>query len=344
MAAEGGGNIVWFTYTGQEEIPDEATHIFIDVRVVPRRAFYEHPNIIEVICHESVEKIEEEAFRLCPSLRRVIMPGVKILEERAFNECTALEDILECGKLKIIKEYAFHSCESLRSINLPSVRIVQRSAFICCKALMEVKFGSKLERIVGSAFLLCTSLERITIPLKDGIFSSSDIFQFCQNLNHVDLVEGEVHKTIASLQLVFWRNDVNTEIDSINQILPNARAGGWVYGERDYVEPGEKALVIRRWIKSVLHCIIYYQAKHQRILDGVASAIELALPRDTVMNNILPFLELPSYTFDLEYEVIHEEDYDDGDEDEDEDEDDDDDESVERRHRCCCLRKLWPSR
>ena len=70
MAAEGdnnNNNIVRFTYTGRGEIPDEATHIFVDATVIDYAAFEDHPNIIEVICHERVEKIEGRAFWECPS-------------------------------------------------------------------------------------------------------------------------------------------------------------------------------------------------------------------------------------------------------------------------------------
>ena len=87
MAAVG-NNIVRFTYTGAEGgvIPRDATHVFVDVRVVRRYAFFRHPNIvIEVICHEDVETIEADAFCNCPSLKRVIMPGVKLVLRRAHS-------------------------------------------------------------------------------------------------------------------------------------------------------------------------------------------------------------------------------------------------------------------
>jgi len=87
---------------------------------------------------------------------------------------------------------------------------------------------------------------------------------------------------------------MNEEIDSINQILPTVDAGRWVY------DVGDKARAVRTWIRSVLGKIIHYQAEHQRLLDEeVATSLQLALPRDIVMNNVLPFLELPSYTFEV---------------------------------------------
>jgi uncharacterized membrane protein YgcG len=290
-----------YTYRGEEDeiIPDEATHITMgeDVTFVRAQAFARHPNIIEVIC-KRVVKIEEEAFRDCPNLRRVIMPGVKIVEEKAFNSAVIiiissapLTDV-ECGKLETIGQAAFGCCGSLRSISLPSARIVGEYAFNTCRALVDAKFGSNLERFEEGAFAGCTSLERIIIPLKDGLFTTDDTFQACENLNQVHLLEGEVHETIAALQLEEWRNDMNRVIDSINRILPNALAGRWG-------DDGENAQAIRRWIRAVLRKIIHYQAEHQHVLDMAATTLKLALPHDIVNRSVIPFLELPSHTFEL---------------------------------------------
>ena len=203
MAAEG-GNIVRFTYTGAdgEVIDAEATHIIVDkdCTVVRARAFVNHRKIVEVICHDHVERIEADAFCGCRSLRRIIMPGVKVVELFSFLSCKALEYV-ECDKLEIIKEAAFNGCRSLRSINLPSARIVRKGAFFSCCDLTDVKFGNKLERIGERAFCDCRSVEEIAIPLKDGLITSDDVFMECNNLRQVGLIEGELHETIASLQL-----------------------------------------------------------------------------------------------------------------------------------------------
>ena len=293
-----------FNYTVEdEEVPDDVTHVTVDASVrVIGAAFSDNDNIVEVICDENVKKVERLAFFMCPSLRRVIMPGVEFVERCAFIECRALTDV-ECGKLEIIERGAFKYCKSLRSIDLPSAKIVEGNAFANCPALTDVKFGSKLDTIEVGAFVNCTSLERITIPLKDGLITHDSIFALCENLKHVDLVEGELHETVAALQLEEWRNDMYEEIDSINQILPTVDAGGFgrdagVFDEGVFDEGG-KAQAIRTWIRSVIGKIIHYQAEHQRLLDEeVATTLQLALPRDIVMNNVLPFLELPSYTFE----------------------------------------------
>ena len=237
------------------------------------------------------------------------MPGVKEVESYVFNSCKAL-DAVECDKLEIIRDRAFCQCRTLRSINLPSARIVDAASFFNCNALTDVKFSNKLESLGAlgeeGAFGNCFSLERITLPLKDGIITTDNTFKTCHNLRYVDLVEGEVlRESVASLLLDDWRNDMNEEIDSINRILPNANAGH--YGDDDegrfVSEGGEKAQVIRAWIRSVLHKIIYYKAEHRRLLREAASILQFALPRDILMNNVLSFLELPSYSFEGEDET-----------------------------------------
>ena len=103
-------NFIRYIYRGEEGeiIPLGATHITVheDCTFVRARAFREHPNIVEVICHNGVEKIEEYAFFGSPNLRRVVMPGVKIVERKAFYWCDALTDI-ECNELEIIGRGAF---------------------------------------------------------------------------------------------------------------------------------------------------------------------------------------------------------------------------------------------
>ena len=106
--------------------------------------------------------------------------------------------------------------------NQPIVRV---QAFDEC-GLTDVIFGNKLERIEGNVFVFCDCLERITIPLKDGMTINDNVFRGCEKLQYVDLVEGSLHETMTALHFEEWRNDMYGEIDSINQILPNAPAGG----------------------------------------------------------------------------------------------------------------------
>jgi len=207
---------------------------------------------------------------------------------------------VEFGKLEIIGEGAFYKCTSLRIINLPSAWIVKESAFESCGALVDVKFGRKLKRIVERAFINCESLEGITIPLKRGLIIDDGAFQGCGCLEHIHLIEGDLHETIAALHMEEWRNGMDDEIDSINETLPDTDAG---WGDDYGGNLGQKALMIRGWIRSLIVEINYYITEHRRLLDeDVATTLELILPAEIVMNNVLPFLELPSHTFEVEEE------------------------------------------
>ena len=96
------------------------------------------------------------------------------------------------------------------------------------------------------------------------------------------------------------------EIDSINQILPSTPARGLNYDNEG------KAWAIQTWIRSVLRKIVHYKAEHQRLLnEGVETTLQLVLPKDIVMNNVIPFLELPSFTFEVGDNEEEEEDSDD---------------------------------
>ena len=215
------------------------------------------------------------------------MPGVEEVEQYAFCGCDALADV-ECDKLEIIGWNTFRCCKSLTCINLPSAKIVVGSAFWNCTALTSVKFGKELESIGNGAFCRCKSLERITIPLKDNMITANGIFQGCKKLERVDLVEEAVlRRTIDALLLEDWRNDMDREMLSINQILSYTPAGN----RRDV---GGKAQAVRIWIRSVLRKIIHYKAQHQSLLNEAATALQHAFPQDIVIKSVLPFLELPN--------------------------------------------------
>ena len=175
---------------------------------------------------------------------------------------------------------------------MPSAKTVEGGAFDDCKALKNVEFGDKLESIGGWAFLKCTSLERITIPLKDGMITYDGIFgifQRCEKLIHVDLVEEAVlRRTIDALLLEDWKNDMNREMLSIHQIL------SYTYAGNDFDDAGGKARAVRMWIRSVLRKIIHYKAQHQSLLNEAATTLQHAFPQDIVIKSVLPFLELPN--------------------------------------------------
>ena len=310
------GDIIRGIFTGDEQPEDEVedhlgrvwpiilphvTHLSVhdSISVIQRHALRCHPNLVELICHDGVIKIESCAFYNCPRLKRLIIPGVEEIELCAFRGCEAVEHV-EFKKLEIIRGYAFLFCKSLASIDLSSAKFAKRGAFTGCEALRDVKFGEHLDSLGRLAFEDCPSLERITIPLKNGLIHHDNVFTGCTLLNRVDLVEAAILKeTMAAMLMEEWRLDMRNVINSINHILPNTPAGMTIDGN-----VGGKTRAVREWVELVLRSIHRYKAQHRSLLNEAAAILQLDLPSDIVHNNVLAFFELPLYTFDGEDAIV----------------------------------------
>ncbi len=255
-----------FVYTGGRA-PQHVVNAIIDESVdkIENHAFRDNRNLKSVVCHDRLLKVGVWSFADCRSLQRVKMPGVKIIEVRAFYDCRSLTHV-ELEKLETVGDDAFYFCSSLKWIKLPKVKIIGQGAF-ANSGVEELEFGEDLETIGSSAFWN-SSLRRIAIPLKNDMFQLNDVlgtytqFHGC-NLTTVDLVGG-IHKTVASLHLESWRNEMNEEIQRINQIIPST-------------DPDDKADEISQWIQSVIDKIEHYKTEHRAILKDATTRLELAL-------------------------------------------------------------------
>ena len=260
MMDDGGGNDVFVYMGGDHRVPRDVTHAIVDrsVDTIRQRAFYNRRNLVSVEMHDGVKLIEEYAFALCTSLKRIKLLGVRVIEDRAFFYCEALEEVEFGDKLETIGERAFYRT-SLRTIKVPKVRVIVLCAFGNCGQLTDVELSEDLEGIGNGAFRECP-LRRIAIPLKDNLIARF-AFRECDNLSTVDLV-GEIHKTISSLPLDRWRNEMNNEINLINRDLPNTH---------------RKTRTIRRWMGRVLKRMEHYTSEHYALLKDNMVLLELAL-------------------------------------------------------------------
>jgi hypothetical protein len=135
----------------------------------------------------------------------------------------------------------------------------------------DAEFGEDLEAI-GSGAFRDSKLRRIAIPLKDGLFKENGVdgnytqFHDCPNLRTVELVGG-IHKTVASLPLESWRNEMNEEIQRINQII---------FPFNDHPDH-EKASKVVEWVQSINMNIDSFKAEHRALLKEATTLLELAL-------------------------------------------------------------------
>lgn len=204
--------------------------------------------------------------------------SVKVIPDYAFNDCIYMLEVETHDGINKVKTGAFNRCRSLRGVHLPGVRVIEAYAFGHCYNLTFAEFGDKLERIDSHAFYCCQSLRRIAMPLKYIVFPmvrAYDLFldafsnrqlQFegCNNLETVNLVGSGIHKTIASLYMDRWRDELKEEVNRFNRVLCNTAHS-------------EKTATIHQWIESVLQRIEHYKTQHIMLLKEATTLLELAL-------------------------------------------------------------------
>jgi hypothetical protein len=93
MADHAAGDDI-FVYTGGIA-PLHVVNVIIDesVEEIDDEAFRNNRNLRSVVCHAGLLKVGKFAFHNCSSLQRVKMPGVKNIEVRAFSCCNSLVDV-----------------------------------------------------------------------------------------------------------------------------------------------------------------------------------------------------------------------------------------------------------
>ncbi len=256
-------NDVFVYMGGNQRVPRDVRYVRVhkSVKIITRRAFYYCYNLVSIEMHDGVEIIEDYAFCRCKSLRGIKLPGVRVIGAEAFFECTALADVEFGGKLETIGRSSFNGCTALRNIKIPKVRTIGNNAFTACWQLTDVELSKDLETIGHEAFINCHRLRRITLPLKANLLGSY-VFIGCHILSQVDLVGG-IYKTVSSLLLDSWRNEMNEEIDSIDRILPDA--------------PADKTATVQQWMETVIERFEHYKSEHYALLKEFTTLLELAL-------------------------------------------------------------------
>ena len=307
-----------FIYRGGRAPRHVVTHVRIDRSQdkIEDNAFYGCPLLEQVDTHDGLRKIGKWTFCGCISLRKINLKSAVEIDERAFFMCDNLADAEFGDRLETIGIGTFSQCTSLKHLKLPSIITIGPIAFNDCKLLADVEFSERLVTIGRGAFSNCKRLRRIAMPLKRDLFEFSDMWQRwtqfdnCEQLKRVDIVGG-VHETVASLHMESWKTEMISEINRINQVLPDTPAD-------------DKAGEIREWMDSVIDEFEHYKSEHCRYVKEGITLLELALWKaklcekederktkkakidaeiarkerrvtcgaDMVIKNVLPFLQL----------------------------------------------------
>jgi hypothetical protein len=143
-------------------------------------------SLVSITIPDSVNTIEDFAFRSCQVLISISIPGsVSYIGDSAFFECSSLPSIDIPNSVTSISDSIFILCISLISINLPnSIKSIGSYAFGSCSALRSINFPNSLQSIGMYAFNNCSSLTSITIP-NSVISINNHAFFFCNELQNI---------------------------------------------------------------------------------------------------------------------------------------------------------------
>ncbi len=147
---------------------------------------FEDCGIKTVVIPETVEKVEESAFKGCQGLMDIDLPkNLKNIEDYAF-ENTGLTEI-EILYATTLGDSVFSECENLtKAIIGDTVVDMGIHIFSKCPNLSEVLIGDNLNSISSYAFNKCESLAEVT--LGNGIKTIGEYsFSNCKSLKEINI-------------------------------------------------------------------------------------------------------------------------------------------------------------
>ena len=142
---------------------------------IEQRLFYKNNELIETTLPISVKNIEQEAFRQCHNLRRVVfLPDSKLLRigKYAFQDSgIRILDLSNCLEFIEFAKDSFKECTDLEIVILPQkIKELANRCFLDCKNLKTVYYlGEEEPKQNGDSFKGCIKFEGFQKISKDDI-------------------------------------------------------------------------------------------------------------------------------------------------------------------------------
>lgn len=134
------------------------------VRVMDR-AFYGCEALEEVILPNSLESVEDEAFRHCINLGDIDLRAIGFIGFEAFRDCHAFTSIRIPDTVTYLGDGAFYICTSATEVEVGAgIKSIPNRAFGYCQSLVHVTFGENVESLGAYAFAMCSAMESVDLP------------------------------------------------------------------------------------------------------------------------------------------------------------------------------------
>ena len=214
-AAEEAGEDQYWIYTGEAEVPEDATYVRVsdNVTVLQGHTFFGRERLVSVELNEGLVDIGNSAFYSCSSLECIEIPSsVETIGKCAFSGCIKLNRVeLPDGRLEAIMNEACAGCTSLAEIKLPkSLNASGEHTFSSCSKLKRVDLAdTTLAAIENYTFWRCISLEDVRLPVTVKTIGIG-AFKDCTSLSTIVLHEG-----IKTISLLAFSGCKNLSIDKL---------------------------------------------------------------------------------------------------------------------------------
>ncbi|MBQ6978640.1 MAG: leucine-rich repeat domain-containing protein [Paludibacteraceae bacterium] len=128
-------------------------------------AFYDHRGITELAL-PNLQSVENEAFRYCVTLQRVIFPEcLQQLGIIVFQRCLGLKEIQFPQSMTSIPPYTLYACTSLEHLDLPpALTNISHECFYACFSLKSISIPETVTSIGTLAFRGNIAMEKFFIP------------------------------------------------------------------------------------------------------------------------------------------------------------------------------------
>jgi hypothetical protein len=145
------------------------------LKVLPSSTFQDLKHVQEIAVPEGVEKICENAFYNCPSLKKVVLPST----------------------LKEMKALIIKCCDNLKELDMSKVHLLKVLPYgtFRSKYVQEIVVPEGVEKIGKYAFYSCANLRRIVMPSTLKEADGPIVDNECKNLKEIDLSKVKVRPT-----------------------------------------------------------------------------------------------------------------------------------------------------
>ena len=212
------------------------------IKEIPDRCFAGCTSLAKAENLACAEKIGENAFEGCCSLKVITLPflGSSKIEKAPLSHLFGSNQSIKLTDLEILEgecaEGAFEGCSTLVNITLPKgIKSIPKRCFSGCSMLQTVSNVDEVESIEAKAFAGCISLVEMDFPKVETV--GDNAFDSCVSLAGLKLSPSlkQIGKTIlegcsnlADLTIMF--NEKANNVASLGRGVPNKLSSVTVMG------------------------------------------------------------------------------------------------------------------